>query len=54
MLRHLIESRGVSQTHVARATGIGNSTLSEILKGKRKIARKYLGGLAKYFKVDPG
>src|SRR5207245_521496 len=35
MLTHLIEAKGVSQADVTRATGIAESTISEILAGKR-------------------
>ncbi len=54
VLRHLIEARGVSQTEVAKATGIANSTISAVLKGVRQLTRDHIGHLAKYFHVDPG
>jgi HTH-type transcriptional regulator/antitoxin HigA len=53
MLRPLIEFKGVTQAQVATATGIAESTLSELLAGKRKLATKHITALAKYFKVDP-
>lgn len=53
MLRHLIEAKGVSQTKISAATGIANSTVSEILKGKRFLNRTHIGKLARYFKVSP-
>jgi len=53
MLRHLIEAKGVSQTEVSRATGIANSSISEILKGKRSLNRSHIGKLARYFNVSP-
>jgi HTH-type transcriptional regulator / antitoxin HigA len=53
MLRSLIEFKGVTQAQVATKTGIAESTLSEILAGKRKLAAKHISALAKYFKVDP-
>jgi HTH-type transcriptional regulator/antitoxin HigA len=53
MLRELIAFRGVTQTEVARTTGIGESVLSEILRGKRKIGRKTIERLTRYFHVDP-
>ncbi len=52
MLRHLIESKGVSQTEVAEATGIANSTISEVLAGKRALNRNHIGKLARYFNVS--
>jgi len=54
MLRSLIEFKGETQARVAAQTGIAESTLSEILAGKRKLAVKHITPLARYFKVDPG
>ena len=54
MLRYLIESRGVPQARVAAEAGIAESTLSEILAGKRKLGIKHVALLAGYFRVDPG
>jgi len=54
MLRHLIEAKGVSQTEVAKATRIANSTISAVLKGVRQLTREHIGQLAKYFHVEPG
>jgi len=53
MLRHLIEAKGVSQTEVSGATGIADSTISEVLKGKRSLNRSHIGKLARYFNVSP-
>ena len=53
MLRHLIEAKGVSQTEISAATGIADSTISEILKGKRSLNRSHIGKLARYFNVSP-
>jgi HTH-type transcriptional regulator / antitoxin HigA len=54
MLRYLIESKGVARAKVAAEAGIAESTLSEILAGKRKLGIKHVDRLAGYFKVDPG
>jgi HTH-type transcriptional regulator/antitoxin HigA len=54
MLRHLIEAKGVSQAAVSKATGIVDSTISEVLKGKRSLNRGHIGKLARYFRVSPG
>ena len=54
MLRHLIEAKGVSQTEVSKATGIADSTISEVLKGKRSLNRHHIGILSRYFNVSPG
>jgi HTH-type transcriptional regulator / antitoxin HigA len=53
MLRHLIEAKGVSQTEVSKATGIADSTISEVLRGKRSLNRHHIGKLVKYFHVSP-
>jgi HTH-type transcriptional regulator/antitoxin HigA len=53
MLRHLIEAKEVSQTEISAATGIADSTISEILKGKRSLNRSHIGKLARYFNVSP-
>ncbi len=53
MLVHLIEAKGVSQRQVSGATGIADSTISEVLKGKRHLNRSHIGKLAKYFSVSP-
>ena len=53
MLRHLIEAKGVSQTEISSATGIADSTISEILKGRRSLNRSHIGKLARYFNVSP-
>ncbi len=53
MLRHLVEAKGITQTEVSRATGIADSTISEVLKGKRSLNRSHIGKLAKYFNVSP-
>ena len=54
MLGHLMEAKGVGQTEVAKSTGIVNSTISEVLSGKRKLNRQQIGKLASYFHVSPG
>jgi HTH-type transcriptional regulator / antitoxin HigA len=54
MLRELIALRGVTQTDVACDTGIAESVLSEILRGKRKMGRKTIETFARYFHVEPG
>jgi HTH-type transcriptional regulator/antitoxin HigA len=35
-------------------TGVAESTISEVLSGKRKLNRKQIGKLAQFFHVDPG
>ena len=54
MLDHLIEAKGVTQAEVAHRTGIAESTLSELLSGKRQMTRAQICKLAAYFHVEPG
>jgi HTH-type transcriptional regulator/antitoxin HigA len=53
MLRHLIEARDLTQLKLATKTGIAESTISNILSGKRKMSRNHIATLAAYFKVSP-
>jgi HTH-type transcriptional regulator/antitoxin HigA len=53
MLRLLIEAKEVTQTEVAKKTRIAESTISEVLAGKRKLNRAQIGKLSRYFKVSP-
>ena len=52
MLRHLLESKGVTQTEVCSATGLPKSSLSEVLSGKKQFSRQMIRSLASYFHVD--
>ena len=53
MLAHLIEAKDVTQAEVARATGIRESRVSEVLSRKRKLTRTQITKLAAYFRVSP-
>jgi len=53
MLRHLIEARETTQASVAAETGIAESTISEILAGKRGLSRRHIEALARHFQVSP-
>jgi HTH-type transcriptional regulator/antitoxin HigA len=54
MLRFLIEQRGITQTELAKQSRIVESTISEVLAGKRKLNRTQIGKLSKFFRVAPG
>lgn len=54
MLQFLLEARCVTQVQAAKGAGIAESTISEVLSGKRKLNRKQIGKLARYFHVEPG
>jgi HTH-type transcriptional regulator/antitoxin HigA len=53
MLQFLIEARGATQAQVAKGAGIAESTISEVLSGRRKLNRRQIGKLAKFFHVTP-
>lgn len=52
MLGYLIETHGVKQGDVAAGTGLADSTISEILAGKRRMNVKHIEALARFFKVE--
>jgi HTH-type transcriptional regulator/antitoxin HigA len=54
MLKFLIEQKGVTQSETARGARIAESTISEVLSGKRKLNRTQIGKLSQYFHVEPG
>ena len=51
MLHYLIETRQKTQREVAAGAGLADSTISEILAGKRKLSVKQVKALARFFKV---
>lgn len=53
MLGYLIETHDVRQGNVAAGTGLADSTMSEILAGKRRMNVKHIEVLARFFKVEP-
>lgn len=53
MITFLIGLKKVTQSIVAKETGIPGSVLSNILHGKRRLNRGQIGKLADYFGVDP-
>ena len=52
MLRHLLESKDITQTELCRATKLAPSVVSEVLAGKRNFSKDMVGKLARYFNVD--
>lgn len=54
LLRFLIEHKRVSQAEAASGAGIAESTISEVLAGKRRLNRGQITKLARYFGLDPG
>ena len=53
IIRHLIEARGANQSALAPATGIAESTISELLSGRRRVIAKHAAALARFFHVSP-
>ncbi len=53
MLAFLIEQKDVTQVEAARGAGIAESTVSEVLSGKRQLTRGQIEKLASYFHVSP-
>jgi HTH-type transcriptional regulator/antitoxin HigA len=53
-LRHLVESSGKTRAIVAAEAGLPESTLSEVLLGRRRLNTRHIGILARYFRIDPG
>jgi HTH-type transcriptional regulator/antitoxin HigA len=54
LLRFLIEQKKVTQATVAAGSGIAESTISEVLAGKRKLNRPQIAKLSRYFRIEPG
>jgi HTH-type transcriptional regulator / antitoxin HigA len=53
MLAHLIEAKGITQARLAADTGVTESTISQLLQGKRKLSRQTIVIFANYFHVEP-
>jgi HTH-type transcriptional regulator / antitoxin HigA len=53
VLRHLIEARDETQAKVAAGAGIAESTISDVLAGRRGLNRRHITALSRYFAVSP-
>jgi HTH-type transcriptional regulator / antitoxin HigA len=53
LLRFLLNAKGVKQAQAASETGIAESTVSEVLAGKRTLNRSQIGKLSRYFHIEP-
>lgn len=53
VLRLLMESNDLTQSQLARETGIPQSTISNVLRGVRRLTRDQIEAFAKYFHVGP-
>lgn len=54
VLRFLMESNDLSQSQLARETGIPQSTISNVLRDARRLTRDQIETFAGYFQVGPG
>lgn len=52
MLQHLLDAKGIPQAQLSRDTDLPKSTISEVLKGKKRFSRKMIHKLEEYFQVD--
>ena len=52
MLRHLMEAKGSLAGATEPGHGRTQSTISEILAGKKRFSRQLIGKFADYFEVD--
>jgi HTH-type transcriptional regulator/antitoxin HigA len=52
VLQSLLDMKDLSQTQLARHTGIAESTISEVLKGKRRLNRRHITKLSSFFSVS--
>ncbi len=52
ILRHLMEAHGLNQTQLADALSIPKSIVSELLSGKRLLARAHIDAIAKHFGIS--
>jgi len=53
ILKSLMDEHQVTQTKLAKETGLAISTINEILAEKRKMSTKHISAIAKFFNVNP-
>jgi HTH-type transcriptional regulator/antitoxin HigA len=53
MIRFLLDSNDITQATLAQQSEISESTISEILAGKRKLSRRHIAELSRVFRVSP-
>ncbi|HRK32396.1 MAG TPA: helix-turn-helix domain-containing protein [Tepidisphaeraceae bacterium] len=54
MVRQWLEEHGMSVNALAQKTGIAQSALSQMLRGKRGWSKSAIIKLSKFLKIDPG
>ncbi len=53
VLRELMRSNNLTQSHLAKNVGISQSTISAVLNGARSLTRDHMVKLANFFHVSP-
>jgi HTH-type transcriptional regulator/antitoxin HigA len=53
VLRELMTANDLSQSKLAKAVGISQSTISAVLNGARSLTRSQVVALARFFRVSP-
>src|SRR5438876_7830960 len=53
VLRELMRSNGLSQSKLAKAVGISQSTISAVLNGTRSLTKEQVVKLAEFFHLSP-
>lgn len=54
MVRFLLDSNDMTQAELAERSEVAESTISEILAGRRKLSRRHITAISKVFHVSPG
>ena len=52
MLQHLLDAKGITQAQLSREADLAKSTISEVLKGRKRFSRQMIRKLSEYFQVD--
>ncbi len=53
MVRFLLESNDMTQAELAERSDIAESTISEVIAGKRKFSRRHIAAVSSVFGVSP-
>ena len=53
MLKFLLVDRKMSQTELAGETGVPQSTIANVIAGRRQLSKQNVVALAKFFRMSP-
>jgi len=53
VLKELMRSNGLTQIKLEKLVGISQSTISDVLNGRRSLTREQILTLSRHFKVSP-